>query len=58
MMRPRRGRPTRRILHCPQCQSTRLIYEAALITGQVYHCLDCDYVGSLVYETDAPAPDG
>ncbi len=27
-----------------------------MITGQVYHCLDCDYVGSLVVETDEPAP--
>ncbi len=51
-----RGRTVRR---CPQCRSDRLVYDAALITGQVYHCLDCDYVGSFVIETDepdAPAP--
>jgi len=48
-------RPARKhILLCPQCQSDRLIYEAGLITGQVYHCLNCDYVGSLVLETDVP----
>ncbi|HEV2230905.1 MAG TPA: hypothetical protein VGV64_02485 [Thermoplasmata archaeon] len=27
-----------------------------MILGQVYHCLDCDYVGSLVVETDEPSP--
>ncbi len=42
----------RRVLRCPQCNSARLVYEAAMITGQVYHCLDCDYVGSLVVETE------
>jgi hypothetical protein len=33
------------------------VFEAGLITGQVYHCLNCDYVGSLVLEVDAPGPD-
>ena len=28
------------------------MYNSALITGQVYHCLACDYIGSLVLETD------
>lgn len=54
---PRRPAPRRRFLHCPQCDSTRIVYEAALITGQVYHCLACDYVGSLILETDEPGPD-
>jgi len=49
-----RGRTVRR---CPQCGSERLIYNSALITGQVYHCLACDYVGSLVFETDEAIPD-
>ena len=39
---------------CPQCGSDRLVYNSAMITGQVYHCLACDYVGSLVFETDLP----
>lgn len=42
------------VLRCPQCGSTRLVYEAALITGQVYHCQACQYVGSLVLESDLP----
>ena len=52
----RRKRKIRRILTCPHCGSERLIYNAGLITGQVYHCLDCDYVGSLVLETEVPDP--
>jgi hypothetical protein len=28
---------------------------AGSIVGQVYHCQKCDYVGSLVFETDVPA---
>jgi hypothetical protein len=51
--RRRRGRTVRR---CPQCGSERLIYNSALITGQVYHCLACDYVGSLVFETEEALP--
>jgi predicted RNA-binding Zn-ribbon protein involved in translation (DUF1610 family) len=52
-----RRRPRgKRILRCPNCGSDRVVYEAALITGQVYHCLACDYVGSLIFETDEPAP--
>ena len=52
-----RRRPEhKKIKICPQCQSDRLIFEAGLITGQVYHCLQCNYVGSLVLEIDAPEP--
>jgi hypothetical protein len=40
------------VLRCPQCGSTKLNYAAALITGQVYHCEQCQYVGSLVIESD------
>jgi uncharacterized Zn finger protein len=50
-MRRRRDRGPR-ILLCPQCGSPRIELASALITGQVYRCLACGYVGSLVYETD------
>ena len=51
MKRRKRGKP---ILRCPQCGSTRLVTVGGFILGQVYHCLQCDYQGSLVFETDAP----
>ncbi|HYK93635.1 MAG TPA: hypothetical protein VEY07_06300 [Thermoplasmata archaeon] len=50
----RRTTRSRRILRCPHCHSDRVILEGALITGQVYRCLACDYVGSLVLEMDEP----
>jgi len=53
MIRRPRGK---RILRCPQCNSDRVIYASAMITGQVYHCLDCDYQGSLILETEGPPP--
>lgn len=40
------------ILTCPQCGSSDLYYENAMITGIVYHCKKCDYVGALVLEQD------
>jgi hypothetical protein len=49
--RPRKGR---RVLVCPQCHSGRIIQEAGSITGAVYHCLNCQYVGALVLEVDVP----
>jgi len=55
-----RRRPTKhrnRILRCPTCGSTRIQLSAGQITGQVYHCLACNYVGSLIFETDV-ADDG
>ncbi|MDO9537388.1 MAG: hypothetical protein Q7J68_03610 [Thermoplasmata archaeon] len=42
------------VLTCPQCGGTGLYYEAGMITGQKYHCKDCDYVGSFVIERDVP----
>jgi len=42
---------------CPQCGSDRLVFNSGMITGQVYHCLKCDYIGSLVFETDLPPLD-
>ncbi len=58
--RPKRGRT---VLLCPQCGSANISLVAGSILGQVYHCGRCDYVGSLVFETevteDDPArPDG
>ena len=52
MRRHRTERKT--VLLCPQCRSSHVVYEAALITGQVYHCLDCNYVGSFILEVDVP----
>lgn len=52
MRRRNRGKIVRR---CPQCRSTRLVFEGALILGQLYHCLDCDYVGPLILEEEEPA---
>jgi predicted RNA-binding Zn-ribbon protein involved in translation (DUF1610 family) len=49
--RPRKGRSVRL---CPQCGSPKITIVAGMITGQVYHCEKCDYVGSLVFETDLP----
>jgi len=40
------------ILLCPQCGSERIVLDAALITGQRYHCLACDYLGAFVVERD------
>ncbi len=51
MKRRARGKP---IKHCPHCNSSDLEIVGGMILGQVYHCRSCDYVGSLVYETDAP----
>lgn len=52
-MRRRKNRKT--VLRCPQCGSVNLILDAGLITGQRYHCLDCNYVGSLVLQEEVPA---
>jgi predicted RNA-binding Zn-ribbon protein involved in translation (DUF1610 family) len=51
--RPRKGRS---VLLCPQCGSSRISLVAGSIVGQVYHCQKCDYVGSLVFETDVADP--
>jgi predicted RNA-binding Zn-ribbon protein involved in translation (DUF1610 family) len=57
--RPRRGKT---VLLCPQCGSVRVELVAGSIIGQVYRCKKCDYVGSLVFETEVsedgtPGPD-
>jgi len=48
------GRKAKRksVLTCPQCGSSDLYYEAALITGYKYHCKKCGYIGAFVIEKD------
>lgn len=41
-----------RVLLCPQCGSRDVHYELGGITGQVYRCKTCNYVGSLILEQD------
>ncbi len=40
------------ILLCPQCSSTKIISELGGLTGEIYHCLNCDYIGPVVIERD------
>ena len=40
----------KRIKVCPQCGSSDIFYENAMITGAKYHCKACDYIGALVLE--------
>ncbi|MEM0128892.1 MAG: hypothetical protein QXG65_01830 [Thermoplasmata archaeon] len=40
---------------CPQCGSARIVFELAYITGQLYRCQACGYVGPLVFEIDTPS---
>ncbi len=42
----------KRVLTCPRCGSPRLYLEAGAMMGQIYHCKECDYVGSLVIERE------
>ncbi len=51
-MRRRPRRPS--VLLCPKCGSSNVVMIAGSIVGQVYHCKACDYVGSLILETDIP----
>jgi len=62
----RRAKRGKTVLLCPKCGSIRVTLVAGSIIGQVYHCSKCDYVGSLVFETEVaedgtpitrPAPD-
>ena len=43
---------------CPNCGGKELYYESGYITGQVYHCKDCDYVGSFVIEKEVELAKG
>lgn len=47
----------KRVLRCPQCGGTNIVYENALITGYKYHCKDCHYVGALIIEEDIEEPE-
>jgi hypothetical protein len=48
-----RRRPRgKRILVCPQCQSGQIVQANASITGAVYQCMKCGYVGALVLEIE------
>jgi transposase-like protein len=49
---PKRHPRGKSVSRCPQCGSVHLVYEAGLVTGQKYHCLDCNYIGSLIVESD------
>jgi DNA-directed RNA polymerase subunit M/transcription elongation factor TFIIS len=42
----------RRMLFCPECNSTDLYYEIGGITGFIYHCKRCNYMGPLVIEEE------
>jgi len=53
----RRAKRGKTLLLCPKCGSVRVTLIAGSIIGQVYHCQKCDYVGSLVFETEV-ADDG
>ena len=42
----------RKVLFCPECNSTDMYYEMGGITGIIYHCKRCDYIGPLVIEEE------
>jgi len=46
------------VLLCPRCRSAQISLIAGSILGQVYRCARCDYVGSLVLESELPTGDG
>ncbi|MGC9122953.1 MAG: hypothetical protein ACP5IB_02620 [Thermoplasmata archaeon] len=37
---------------CPECGSTRIYYLNGMISGEIYRCEDCGYIGSLILEID------
>jgi predicted RNA-binding Zn-ribbon protein involved in translation (DUF1610 family) len=37
---------------CPECGNDELYYEGGFMTGHVYHCKRCDYVGSFILEKE------
>jgi hypothetical protein len=49
---PHRRSRGRRILVCPQCQSGQIVQATGGITGAVYQCHHCGYVGALVLEIE------
>jgi len=53
----RRARTGKSIKVCPKCGSGQIVQAAGSITGAVYQCLTCQYMGALVLEIDV-ADDG
>jgi regulator of RNase E activity RraA len=37
---------------CPQCNSSNVFYEMGGITGAIYHCRECDYIGPVIIERE------
>jgi ribosomal protein L37AE/L43A len=35
---------------CPKCGSTKISWTAGGITGEVYRCNECNYVGSFILQ--------
>lgn len=58
MFRHPRRRPRETVKKCPECGSMHVVFEAGLITGQRYHCLDCNYIGSFIVEEYLPDEKG
>ena len=46
------GRKRIIVQECPDCGSNELYYEGGFISGHVYHCKKCDYIGSFVIERE------
>ena len=46
------GRKRIIVQECPDCGSDELYYEGGFISGHVYHCKKCDYIGSFVIERE------
>ena len=42
--------PSKKILMCPECKSTHVMYYLGAHIGYMYQCKDCGYVGSFVIE--------
>ena len=42
--------PGKRILVCPVCQSTNVVYYVGAETGYQYRCNDCGYIGAFILE--------
>lgn len=40
------------VQQCPQCKSTNVFYDLGGLTGRVYRCHDCDYIGPVIIETE------
>jgi transposase-like protein len=47
----------KKVLRCPQCGGTNIVYESGLITGYKYLCKDCSYMGALIIEEDVKIPE-